>query len=92
MIKFFLAILFLAQLINCFDYEANGPDIWFKQYPTCAGSRQSPINIETEDLHYDRSLKNFKLNQYNQVINWIILFTGFNSYYKEILTAFWCNI
>ena len=77
--KFIAAILFLAQLINSFDYEVNGPDIWFKEYPTCAGSRQSPINFETADLHYDKSLKNFKLNQYNQAINWMIHFTGFNS-------------
>uniref|UniRef100_A0A663N1D9 Carbonic anhydrase n=1 Tax=Athene cunicularia TaxID=194338 RepID=A0A663N1D9_ATHCN len=37
-------------------YFFLGPDHWYKNYPIAKGRRQSPIEINNKDVHYDRSL------------------------------------
>ncbi|NXP39405.1 CAH3 anhydrase, partial [Leiothrix lutea] len=34
----------------------NGPDRWHINYPFAKGRRQSPIEINNKDVHYDSSL------------------------------------
>jgi hypothetical protein len=29
-----------------------GPDVWPLEYPQCSGARQSPINLESDDMYH----------------------------------------
>ena len=55
---------------EAFNYEDNGPDVWFKTNPTCGKSIQSPIHIETNKVNYDRHLKPFIFNNYSVPVEW----------------------
>ena len=37
----------------------SDPDKWGTIYPTCNGNQQSPIDIETKDVEYDKGLHRF---------------------------------
>ncbi|KAM4624608.1 carbonic anhydrase [Polymixia lowei] len=39
----------------------NGPDTWAEEFPIAKGTRQSPINIIPNEVHYDPSLRALKL-------------------------------
>ena len=59
------------------DYEANGPDSWFKAYEKCSGNIQSPINIDDENgITYDNNLLPFVLGNYENTANFNISNTG----------------
>jgi carbonic anhydrase len=45
-------IIIIIIIIICFQ----GPSTWAKKYPTAAGSRQSPVDIETSLATSDTSL------------------------------------
>ena len=49
------------------NYEENGPDIWFTETGNekCAGSMQSPINIQSDTLQYGYDLAPFIFNNFN---------------------------
>ena len=55
------------------DYEAKGPDIWFKDYEKCSGNIQSPINIDDGNgITYDENLLQFVLGNYDKTANFNI--------------------
>ncbi len=49
-----------------YNYEEDGPDSWFLHYDQCAGSMQSPINIQSASASYSSSLKPFTFNNYSE--------------------------
>lgn len=55
-----------------YDYEVNGPDVWFKQWYTCSHSEQSPINIEQDHVEYADYLEEIELKNYDRVVNWTV--------------------
>lgn len=55
---------------EAFNYEDNGPDVWFKTHPTCGKSIQSPIHIETNRVNYDKHLEPFTFNNYSVPVEW----------------------
>ena len=59
------------------DYEANGPDSWFKAYEKCSGNIQSPINIDDDyGITYDKNLLPFVLGNYDRTANFNITNNG----------------
>uniref|UniRef100_A0A8C8VHF4 Alpha-carbonic anhydrase domain-containing protein n=1 Tax=Pelusios castaneus TaxID=367368 RepID=A0A8C8VHF4_9SAUR len=47
----------MAQQSSQWGYDTdNGPDHWHKLYPIAKGKNQSPIEINSKDVHYDPSL------------------------------------
>ncbi|KAA0184103.1 Eukaryotic-type carbonic anhydrase [Fasciolopsis buskii] len=46
-----------------FDYgDCNGPHTWALRFPAAAGKRQSPINLNTKSMVFDRTLKPLIVN------------------------------
>ena len=45
----------------------SGPDKWSLYWPACNGSRQSPIDITTNNVHCDGQLGNITLKNYDSV-------------------------
>lgn len=46
-----------------------GPDKWHQDFPHCAGMTQSPININTKNVLYNKDLKPFDLAEYSKTRN-----------------------
>ncbi|RNA10125.1 carbonic anhydrase 4-like, partial [Brachionus plicatilis] len=61
--------IFLAA-VNSLNW--NYEEDWNKDFPTCAGSFQSPINIDESTTVYDAKLADFSFFNYDQVLTWII--------------------
>ncbi|XP_040312635.1 carbonic anhydrase 6 [Herpailurus yagouaroundi] len=64
-----LALLFLgarAQHGSQWTYSEGALDQtqWSKEYPSCGGRRQSPIDLQRRNVQYDPSLKALKLTGY----------------------------
>ena len=45
----------------------NGYEFWSELYPECAGSRQSPINIDTSLVNHREDIPRLHLHHYSQV-------------------------
>ena len=58
------------------NYQENGPDVWARTVEKCRGKKQSPINIELDDIEYDINLKPFAFLHYDSNLNWNISHTG----------------
>lgn len=58
------------------NYDKLGPDSWPHEFENCKGKRQSPINVETDKLEYDRNLKQFTLTNYMKNQNWNVTHNG----------------
>ena len=43
----------------------SGQKNWYKKYPDCGGTEQSPIDIVTEDVECDASLTDFTYHGYD---------------------------
>lgn len=54
------------------DYYEKGEDVWFKDFPACAGMSQSPINIVNAKAKYSSSLKPFVFENYDAPRQWEI--------------------
>ena len=52
---------------NYFQNYLSGPDKWSTYWPTCNGSRQSPIDITTRNVHYDEQLGNITFTNYDSI-------------------------
>ena len=65
------------------DYEAKGPDSWFKNYEKCSGNIQSPINIDDGNgITYDENLLQFVLGNYDKTANFNISNNGYTGCVK----------
>ena len=58
------------------NYQEYGPDVWARTIEKCHGKKQSPINVETNDVEYDINLKPFSFLHYDANLNWNITHTG----------------
>lgn len=58
------------------NYDKLGPDSWPHEFENCKGKRQSPINVETDKLEYDRNLKQFTFTNYMKNQNWNVTHNG----------------
>lgn len=55
---------------NEWRYDGNlGPTHWHIDYPVCGGHKQSPININTEQVILNKSLSSFVLTGYQNITN-----------------------
>ena len=54
-------------MINHALYPYLGPDDWYRDYPVCGHSHQSPINIDTDKVIEDPNLSLLELSGYSQV-------------------------
>jgi carbonic anhydrase len=71
------------------DYEAKGPDSWFRDYEKCSGNIQSPINIDDENgITYDKSLLPFVLGNYETPANFNITNNGETGFVKKNIFLF----
>ena len=66
------------------NYEENGPDTWFLNYPDCAGKSQSPINIQNSNTVFDSSLKPFNFKNHNESVTWNFFNDGYDSIFLKI--------
>jgi len=41
----------LSMYISLWILYCLGPDMWPLEYPQCSGARQSPINLESDDMY-----------------------------------------
>ncbi|CAF3415229.1 unnamed protein product [Rotaria socialis] len=76
LLVFKLQLIFLISILNYtslqrvnpltqyWDYQREGPDTWQQRYNTCNGRAQSPINIQTCLVKYDKSLNPLCLNDF----------------------------
>ena len=57
---------------SSWDYEREGPDMWYHWSATCDGQSQSPVNIDTLHATFDPQLAPLSLNGYisNTVVNY----------------------
>eukprot|EP00794_Sanderia_malayensis_P013892 gene13892-15340_t len=53
-------------LIACID-NGQGPNNWYKFSPACAGKRQSPVDIETNNVEFES--KEIELNRYQNEVS-----------------------
>jgi carbonic anhydrase len=58
------------QTNSKWDYSNLGPEKWPSLFDTCRGSLQSPINIITNQVRFDPSLKNFEFIDYDRDYNY----------------------
>lgn len=73
--KISVTFLFTLLLIDInrinsseWDYRKHGPDVWRESYPSCAGEKQSPINIRTKCTAYKVFDQfNFTSTHYQQI-------------------------
>lgn len=61
---------------SAWNYDTVGPDAWPYEFEQCAGNAQSPINIETDSIEYDKNLKSFKFINYDVKYTWNVSHTG----------------
>jgi len=51
-----------------YDYSTlENPDHWADSFPSCAGKKQSPIDIDTESVYFDGSLSPLNVNWLPQI-------------------------
>ena len=50
--------------------------MWRHDYKACAGLRQSPINIDPDEVEYDKTLKPFKFHNYDKQFRWNVSHNG----------------
>jgi carbonic anhydrase len=58
------------QFNNTFNFDDSskkGPKNWYKKYPDCAGTEQSPIDIVTEDVECDSDLTDFTYQGFDTI-------------------------
>ena len=63
---------------NSWDYERHGPDTWFINHPSCAGLKQSPVNIELRFVTYSN------LNKISQFYSQVSLRTSQTRFDNEL--------
>ena len=61
------------------DWNHEGRDYWPKQFATCNGKRQSPININNQDVKIETDVNDLVFERYN-VVRVQILLTKFYSF------------
>ena len=49
------------------DWNHEGRDYWPKQFATCNGKRQSPININNQDVKIETDVNDLLFERYNVV-------------------------
>jgi len=67
-----LVSLLLICATNAADwnYHDKGPETWITNpdFPSCAGQRQSPVNIEIPNTVYERDLSQFNRSQFDRPV------------------------
>ncbi|NXC49604.1 CAH4 anhydrase, partial [Penelope pileata] len=68
------------------DPSCEGPRQWHETYPACSGNSQSPINIVTKNVIYDKSLKPLYFEDYDVKgsSKWIIENNGHTGKYFKV--------
>ena len=64
----FLALLQLSQAGDTnhpWNYDTMGVDVWPHEFSGCKGTKQSPIDVQNRNVEYEKSLRPFKLINYN---------------------------
>lgn len=71
-VAFAVLLIFLVNGLNGLDdahpwnYEKHGPDAWPYEFTNCRGAKQSPIDIQRDQLEYDANLKPFRFHNYDR--------------------------
>ncbi|CAF0736229.1 unnamed protein product, partial [Brachionus calyciflorus] len=74
----------LHSNVTLWNYKENGPDIWYKEFPQCAGKQQSPIDLDITKAQFNNDLKPINFNNYDQNLLWNITNDGKSIYGKMI--------
>ncbi|KAK7865753.1 hypothetical protein R5R35_002084 [Gryllus longicercus] len=65
------------QIAPSFGYSAfNGPDTWTLEWPECAGGRQSPIDLRSDDMLRLRTTSPLRWDGYWRPVNMSMTNTG----------------
>lgn len=67
-----ISVSLAATDLGVYDYQVYGPDVWFKQWYTCAHAKQSPIDIKTDHAEFADYLETIKLSNYDRMANWTV--------------------
>lgn len=70
LVQLFLLSFIISYAKGAADWDYmsddHGPSKWGIYYPKCNGTKQSPINIETDKAKYDQNLGNITFNNYGE--------------------------
>ncbi|RNA10052.1 carbonic anhydrase 4-like [Brachionus plicatilis] len=87
----YLAALSFA-LASEWDYKGLGPDFWIREFPSCAGKLQSPINIKQTKAVFDPKLNHVNFHNYDWLLYWNVTNSGktimVNQIFNESLTPY----
>lgn len=56
---------YIVNVIYCVVAGPDGQQHWYKHFPYCGGAFQSPLDIESELLFFDPSLRPVEVQNYN---------------------------
>lgn len=54
-----------ADINHPWNYDTLGVDVWPHEFSGCRGTKQSPIDVQNRNVEFDKSLRPFKLINYN---------------------------
>ena len=66
-------------MVGAADWNHEGRDYWPIQFPACNGKRQSPININNQDVKIETDVADLNFPRYS-VVRVEILLTKFYSF------------
>ena len=70
----------MAEAASSADWNHEGRDYWPKQFATCNGKRQSPININNQDVKIETDVNDLMFERYD-VVRAHGRFTSYNKSY-----------
>ncbi|CAH1802318.1 unnamed protein product [Owenia fusiformis] len=65
--KTLAVVLAVANAAEWGYHGDNGPSNWKNEFAVCGGQKQSPINFDTNTMHYDETLTPLTLTNYAQL-------------------------
>ncbi|CAF0867381.1 unnamed protein product [Adineta steineri] len=71
-----LCIIIQQSMASDWNYADEGPDVWSDLYPACAGTSQSPINIDTTTTDYLAFTTLYLGSSYNVPLNFQFINNG----------------
>lgn len=59
-----------GDILDNWNYGRRGPDVWNEEIEECRGFRQSPINIDPNNVVFNPNLRPFDFGNYDIPVRW----------------------